>query len=151
MNHINVDASARLADAAAVAHVKRFIFLSSIKVNGLTSGDRPFTADDEPRPTEPYGKSKLAAESALRKVAAASNLELVILRPGLVYGPNPRGSVLQLMRIVDRGFPRPLASVNNRRSLLAVQNLCDLIQVCLDHPGAAGNTFSVGRRGYLHA
>jgi len=143
MNSINVGAVARLAGQAANAGVKRFIYLSSIKVNGLTTTDRPFRADDRPHPVEPYGKSKLAAEQALSEISADTGLELVILRPSLVYGPNPRGSVLQLMRFVDREIPLPLASVNNRRSLLAVQNLCDLIRVCLAHSEAPGNTFLV--------
>lgn len=143
MNSINVDAVARLAERAVAVGVKRFIYLSSIKVNGLVTADLPFTADDKPQPVEPYGKSKLAAEQALSKISADTGLELVILRPSLVYGPNPRGSVLQLMRFVDREIPLPLASVNNRRSLLAVQNLCDLIKVCLIHPQAANKTFLV--------
>ena len=143
MNSINVDAVTRLAEQAVVAGVKRFIYLSSIKVNGLITTDRPFTADDNPQPVEPYGKSKMAAEQALYKISADTGLELVILRPSLVYGPNPRGSVLQLMRFVDREILLPLASVENRRSLVAVQNLCDLIKVCLIHPKAPDNTFLV--------
>lgn len=143
MNSINVEAVTRLAEQAVAAGVKRFIYLSSIKVNGLLTTDRPFTADDKPHPVEPYGKSKMAAEQALFKISADTGLELIILRPGLVYGPNPRGSILQLMRFVDREIPLPLASVNNRRSLVAVQNLCDLIKVCLVHPKARNNTFLV--------
>lgn len=138
----NVELTMRLARLAAEAGVDRFIFLSSIKVNGeATSPGRPFTAWDDPRPADPYGQSKWEAEQALQELAATSGMQVVIIRPVLVYGPGAKGNIRSMLRWVERGIPLPLSSVQNRRSLLALDNLVDLIVTCLDHPAAAGQTF----------
>jgi nucleoside-diphosphate-sugar epimerase len=139
----NALATRHLAEQAAAAGVRRFVFLSSVKVNGERSGDRPFTEADPPAPEDAYGRSKRAAEQALREVAAASSLEVVVIRPPLVYGPGVKANFLRLLRLVDRGVPLPLASVKNRRSLVSLWNLCDLIATCASHPAAAGETFLV--------
>ncbi len=139
----NVEATHQLAAQAAAAGVRRFVFLSSVKVNGERTGDRPFTEADAPAPEDAYGRSKQAAEQALHGIAAATGLEVAIIRPPLVYGPGVKANFLRLLRLVERGMPLPLASVRNRRSLVGVSNLCDLIVRCLAHPAAAGETFLV--------
>lgn len=138
---INVDGTMNLAQAAAAAGVKRFVFLSSIKVNGESTPERPFSHDDKPAPLDPYGTSKMEAEHALRALARSSGMEVVIIRPPMVYGPKVGANFLRLMRLVDSGIPLPLASINNRRSMVYLGNLVDLIRVCLTHPDAAGETF----------
>ena len=137
---INVDATRRLARAAADCGVRRFVFLSSIKVNGDAS-QVPFTERDAPRPEDPYGQTKWEAEQALHEIAAKSHLEIVILRPPLVYGPGAKGNFLRLMRAIDRGLPLPLGSIKNQRSVIYVGNLVDAIILSLDHPAAAGKTY----------
>lgn len=140
----NVDGTLALARQAAIAGVKRFIFLSSVKVLGeLTMPGRPFAATDVPAPQDAYGASKLEAEVALREIATQTGLELVIIRPPLVYGTGVKANFLALMRAVGRGVPMPLAALDNRRSLLALDNLVDLIAVCARHPAAAGQTLLV--------
>lgn len=141
--HINVEATRHLAQQAAAAGVRRFVFLSSIKVNGESTGERPFTANDAPLPLDAYGISKREAEDALRQIGANSGMEIVILRPPLVYGPGVKGNFLRLLQAVARGTPLPLASINNRRSLVYVGNLVDAIITCIDAPAAAGKTFLV--------
>ena len=126
----NRAATVRLAEQAAKAGVRRFVFLSSVKVHG-DHAVRPLTAADTPRPSDPYGRSKHAAERALREVPG---LDAVILRPPLVYGPGVRGNFLALMRLVDRGWPLPLASIDNRRSLIYLGNLVDAIETALAAP-----------------
>lgn len=140
---INVDGSRALALQAAAAGVRRFVFLSSVKVNGEVTQGAAFTERDAPRPDDPYGISKREAEDALREVAGETGLEIAILRPPLVYGPYVKANFLRMMRWVDRGFPLPLASVHNSRSLVYVGNLADAIMLCLEHPAAAGETFLV--------
>lgn len=142
---VNVDGTLNLAWQAAAAGVRRFIFVSSVKVNGeSTQADRPFTADDQPSPADPYGLSKFEAEVGLSAVASQTGMELVIVRPPLVYGPGVKANFAAMMRWVARGVPLPLASVTqNRRSLVAVENLADLLVRCLEHPAAAGQTFMV--------
>jgi nucleoside-diphosphate-sugar epimerase len=142
---INVDVTINLANQAAAAGVKRFIFLSSIKVNGeSTQPGCPFAADDEPRPQDPYGVSKYEAERELRKIAERTGMELVIIRPPLIYGPGVKGNFASIMRIVQYGLPLPLASItDNRRSLVALGNLVDLIVACISHLSAANQTFLV--------
>ncbi len=140
---INVDATRNLAQQAATAGVRRFIFMSSIKVNGEATTDRSYTESDAPAPLDAYGISKLEAENILRDIARHSAMELVILRPPLVYGPGVKGNFLRLMQLIDRGLPLPLASVRNRRSLVHVANLADIIIDCIDAPAAAGQTFLV--------
>jgi nucleoside-diphosphate-sugar epimerase len=141
---VNVDGTLRLARRAVVAGTRRFVFVSSIKVNGdqTLPGD-VLTAADIPRPLDPYGVSKLEAEDGLRLLAAESGLEVVIIRPVLVYGPGVKANFLQMMRWISRGVPLPLGGINNRRSLVGLDNLVDLIITCVSHPGAANQTFLV--------
>jgi len=142
---INVEGSLQLARQAAAAGVRRFVFLSSIKVNGeQTDPGRPFTADQAPGPLDPYGISKMEAEAALRALARETGMAVVIIRPPLVYGPAVKGNFLAMMRALWRGIPLPLGAVTaNRRSLVALDNLVDLIVTCIDHPAAANQTFLV--------
>jgi nucleoside-diphosphate-sugar epimerase len=137
----NVEGTLTLARAAARASAKRLVFLSSIKVNGEATTDRAFTERDAPAPRDPYGVSKAEAEEALRGVAVETGLEVVILRPPLVYGPGVRANFLRLLRFADRGVPLPFGAVDNRRSMVFVANLADAIVRCIEHPGAAGRTF----------
>jgi len=137
----NVDATCHLARQAAGAGVRRFVFLSSVKVNGERTGDRPFAETSPPAPEDAYGRSKWAAEKALHEIAAATGLEVVVIRPPLVYGPGVKANFLQLLRLIDQGLPLPLASVRNQRSFVSVWNLCDLIVACASHPAAGGETF----------
>jgi UDP-4-keto-D-QuiNAc 4-reductase len=140
----NVEGTVRLAQAAARAGVRRLVFASSIKVNGeSTLPGRPFGADSPPQPVDPYGISKLEAEQRLQRIAAATGLELVTLRPVLMYGPGVKGNLERLLRWVRRGVPLPFASVDNRRSLLSVDNFVDALQLAASHPRAAGGTFLV--------
>ena len=138
---INVEATRRLAQAAAAGGVRRFVFLSSIKVNGEATTSAPYSEEDAPGPEDAYGLSKWEAEQALHAIAAASNLQTVVLRPPLVYGPGVKGNILRLMRAIDRGMPLPLGGIDNRRSLIYLHNLVDAIVLCLDHPVAAGKTY----------
>ena len=142
---VNVEGTRRLAEQAAALGVRRFVFVSSIKVNGeATEPGRPFTATDVPAPEDPYGVSKLEAEQALREICARSGMEWVIIRPPLIYGPGVRANFGSLIRWVRRGVPLPLGAMTaNRRSLVALDNLVDLIDTCLSHPGAANQTFLV--------
>ena len=142
--HANVAATANLARQAAAAGVKRFVFLSSIKVNGeRTEPGKPFTADDPPHPQDPYGVSKAEAEAALREIGRETGLEIVIIRPPLVYGQGVGGNFRSLMRWAARGVPSIFRKVKNRRSLVYVGNLCDLVITTLTHPNAANRTFLV--------
>lgn len=140
---VNVDGSLHLARQAAAAGVRRFIFISSIKVNGeMSSLGQPFTALDVPAAQDHYGVSKAEAEAGLRQLAAETGMEVTIIRPPLVYGPGVKANFLSLMRWVARGIPLPLGAIHdNRRSLVALDNLVDLIVTCIDHPAAANQTF----------
>ncbi len=138
---VNVLGTRVLAQAAASAGVRRFVFLSSIKVNGEQTGQQPYTEQDLPRPQDAYGVSKWEAEHALLAAADKSSMEAVVLRPPLLYGPGVKGNFLSLIRAVDHGLPLPLASVHNRRSLLYAGNLNDAVILCLEHPIAAGKTY----------
>jgi len=141
---VNVAGTVRLAREAARAGVKRFVFVSSIKVSGEgTRPGRPFRADDEPDPVDPYGVSKREAEDELRLVARETGLEVAIVRPVLVYGPGVKGNFHSMMRWLHRGVPLPLGAVHNRRSLVALDNLVDLLVTTLVHPAAANRTFLV--------
>lgn len=141
---VNVDGTLNLARQAAAAGVKRFIFISSIKVNGeRTHMDKPFTAEDTPAPEDAYGISKWEAEQGLQQLAAETDMEVVIIRPPLVYGPGVKGNLAALIRLVEKGIPLPLGAIHNKRSLVAVDNLVDLIITCIDHPAAANQTFLV--------
>lgn len=139
----NVDATMNLASQCAAAGVRRFIYMSSIKVNGELTTVQPFSESNIPAPEDPYGISKYEAELGLRKLSQETGLEVVIIRPPLVYGPSVKANFLQLMRWVRRGIPLPLASVDNRRSMVFVGNLVDLIIRCLRHDAASGRTFLV--------
>jgi UDP-N-acetyl-alpha-D-quinovosamine dehydrogenase len=140
---INVLGTERLAREAAAAGVRRFVFLSSVKVNGERTAANPYAEDDTPRPEDAYGVSKLEAEQALARLAAETRLEVVVLRPPLIYGPGVKGNFLRLMDVVARGVPLPLASVANRRSLIYVGNLVEAITRAIDAPQAAGRTYLV--------
>lgn len=142
---VNVEGTVALARQAAVAGVRRFVFLSSVKVNGeFTKPGHPFTADAVPAPEDPYGVSKYEAEQLLRQIAAETGMEVVIIRPPLVYGPGVKANFESMRRWLARGVPLPLAAVtNNRRSLVALDNLVNLIVTCLNHPAAANQTFLV--------
>ncbi|MCD5985005.1 UDP-glucose 4-epimerase family protein [Pseudomonas sp. CDFA 610] len=140
----NVEATLNLAEQAAAAGVRRFIFLSSIKVNGeTTSPGQPFKSTDTCSPADPYGVSKYKAEQGLRELSARTGMEVVIIRPVLVYGPGVKANFLNMMRWLDRRVPMPLGAINNRRSLVALGNLVDLLVTCIAHPAAAGETFLV--------
>jgi nucleoside-diphosphate-sugar epimerase len=133
-----------LARQAAALGVRRFVFMSSIKVNGEnTPVGQPFTTDDEPRPQDPYGISKLEAEQALMQLAGQTGMEVVILRPVLVYGPGVKANFQAMMRWLRKGVPLPLGSLDNRRSLVSLDNLVDCIATCLHHPAAANQIFLV--------
>lgn len=137
---VNVEGSRTLALQAAQAGVKRLIFLSSIKVNGESG---MFSERDAPRPVDAYGVSKFEAEAALGEVAATTGLELVIVRPPLVYGPGVKANFRMLLNLVRRGLPLPLGAVHNKRSFVAVQNLAHFIARCAEHPSAANETFLI--------
>lgn len=139
---LNCTATERLARAAARAGVRRFVFMSSIKVNGeRTPADRPFRPDDAPAPQDRYARSKWNAERALAKVAAGTALETVVVRPPLVYGPGVRANFLRLIRLVERRWPLPVGGVANRRSMIYVRNLAELIVLAASSDAAAGKTF----------
>lgn len=139
---VNVQGTRNLARQAAEAGVKRFVFLSSVKVNGeSTLPGRAFAPEDVPTPEDAYGLSKLEAEQALRELCAQTGMEFVVIRPPLVYGPGVRGNFQAMLRAVRRGFPLPLGAVDNCRSLIALDNLVDLIATCLAHPTAANQVF----------
>jgi len=141
---VNVRATMNLAEQAAAAGVKRFIYLSSIKVNGEETLDtQKFSADDEPAPVDPYAISKYEAELSLQKIAATSKMDVVIIRPPLVYGPGVKGNFNKMMRWLVKGVPLPFSMVNNSRSLVALDNLIDFIVVCMKHPSASGEIFLV--------
>lgn len=140
---VNVEGTLNLARQAVIAGVKRFIFISSIGVNGNIS-TQPFTEDDEPKPTGPYAQSKWEAERGLWEIQRETGMELVIIRPPLVYGPSAPGNFGSLMRWVQKGIPLPLGAVHNQRSLVALDNLVDLIITCIDHPAAANQLFLIG-------
>jgi len=137
MRRVNCDAAVRLAEAAA-GSVRRFIFLSSVKVHGEDSGSGTYAEDDALDPQDSYGRSKLEAERALTETAARMGIELVIVRPPLVYGPGVKANFLRLLGWVDSGLPLPFASVRNRRSLIYVGNLVDAIARLAEHPAARG-------------
>lgn len=140
----NVEGTLRLARHAAESGVKRFIFISSIKVNGeSTSPGKPFKADDAPAPVDPYGVSKHEAEQALRQLASETGMEVVIVRPPLVYGPGVKANFLSMLRWLNKGVPLPFGAISNQRSLVAIGNLVDFVVTCIDHPAAANQTFLV--------
>lgn len=141
---VNVEGTLRLARAAAAAGVRRFIFLSSVKVFGEESAPgRPFTTDDPLVPSDAYSISKMEAEQGLLALAVETGMEVVIIRPPLVYGPGVKANFLSMMQWLQRGIPLPLGAIDNRRSLVALDNLVDLIVTCIEHPAAANQVFLV--------
>jgi len=141
---VNTAGTVTLARQAAAAGVRRFVFISSIKVNGeATPLGCPFTADDPPAPADPYGISKLEAEQGLRRVASETGMEVVVVRPPLVYGRGVKANFLSMMRWLNRGVPLPLGAIRNKRSLVALDNLVDLLRICIRHPAAANEVFLV--------
>lgn len=143
---VNSTGTLRLARQAANAKVRRFVFLSSIGVNGAETHGTPFGADDVPAPHSPYALSKYEAEKGLYDIARGSDMEVVIVRPPLVYGPGVPGNFERMMRLLWRGFPLPLGAVQNRRSLVALDNLVSFISLVASHPAAGNKTFLVGDR-----
>lgn len=141
---VNVAGTLTLARQAASAGVKRFVFISSIKVNGeMTLPDQPFTETVFSPPTDPYGLSKYEAELALQELAAQTGMEVVIVRPPLIYGSGVKANFARMVKWVRAGIPLPLAKVDNRRSLLGMDNLCDFIRCVLTHPAAANQVFLI--------
>jgi nucleoside-diphosphate-sugar epimerase len=141
---VNVEGTLNLARQAVEAGVRRFIYISSIKVNGeWTPPGEPFTAEDTPAPEDHYGISKLEAEQGLQELAAETGMEVVIIRPPLVYGPGVKGNFASMMKLVGRELPLPLGAVQNSRSLVALDNLVDFVNTCISHPAAANQVFLV--------
>ena len=141
---INVEGTLNLARQAILAGVKRFIFISSIKVNGeTTASGRAFSADDIPLPSDSYAISKCEAEQQLMQLAKAGDIEVVIIRPVLIYGAGVGANFQQMMRWLIKGIPLPFGAVNNQRSLVSLENVVDLINTCVDHPHAANQVFLV--------
>lgn len=141
---VNTEGTLHLARQASCHGVKRFIFISSIKVNGEeTTINSSFKADDVVCPLDPYAMSKHEAEEGLLKIAAETGLEVVIIRPPLVYGPGVKGNFQRMLQWLKRGIPLPLGAVKNKRSFVYVDNLTDLIACCIEHPQAAGQVFLV--------
>jgi nucleoside-diphosphate-sugar epimerase len=142
--HSNVDATVRLAESAIRCGVKRFIFLSTIKVNGEnTTNSEPFSADNIAAPLGDYAQSKWQAEQELEKLSASSDMGVVIIRPPLVYGPGVKANFMRLVNLARSGLPLPFLGIDNRRDMVSVYNLCDLIAICTEHDNAAGKTFLV--------
>lgn len=140
---VNLEGTVQLAKMAASVGVKRFIYISSIKVNGELSGTRPFTSDDKKAPIGPYATSKAEAERQLHCIFDETGMKFVIIRPPLVYGPGVRGNFLRLLRVIDKGMPLPLSSVKNKRSMASLENITSLIIRCIEHKKAAGEIFLV--------
>lgn len=140
---VNRDATLVLARAAVQAGVRRFVFVSSIRVNG-GSTRVPFQPSDVPAPEEPYAISKYEAELGLWEIARETGLEVVVVRPPLVYGPEVKANFRRLLKLSSTGFPLPLGSVGGIRSLVSIWNLCDLLIRCVEYPSAPGNTFLAG-------
>jgi len=141
---VNVDATLALARQAAAAGIRRFVFVSSIKASGDHSPDRqPFLADDVPRPVDEYGRSKLEAERQLFQLGRETGMEIAVVRPPLVYGPGVPANFALMLKWAGSGLPTPFGAVNNSRSLVYVENLCDLLLRITDHPDAAGQVFLV--------
>ena len=149
---VNVAGTERLGRSAAASGVKRFVFVSSIKVNGESTvpiptltlplkGQEQFSEFDAPNPQDPYGISKWEAEQALHRVSAETGLEVVIVRPPLVYGAGVKGNFAQMLKVLARGIPLPLAAVTNLRSLIYLGNLVDALMLCATHPAAIGQTY----------
>ncbi len=140
---VNSEGTVCLAEQAAGLGVKRFVYVSSIKVNGEETSHTSFAADDQPNPQDFYGVSKAEAELRLQEISSRTGMAVVIVRPPLVYGSGVRGNFLRLMKLVEHGIPLPFAMVNNTRSMITLKNLTDLLVKCLEHPKAVGEIFLV--------
>lgn len=141
---INVEGTMNLARQAASVNVKRFIYMSSVKVCGEISKEgKPFKENDPPAPLGPYAVSKLETEQALKSLVTGSGMELVVIRPPLVYGPGVKANFLKMMKLVDMGIPLPFGNVPNKRSFIALDNLVGFIIRCIEHPAAANQTFLI--------
>ncbi|HVK56560.1 MAG TPA: SDR family oxidoreductase [Burkholderiales bacterium] len=140
---VNRRATVQLAESAARLGVRRFVYASTIKVNGESTNARPFAETDVASPQDAYAISKWEAEQELGRIATETGLEVVIVRPPLVYGPGVGGNFLRLMKLADAGLPLPLDRIDNRRSLVSVWNLCDFLMCCMSHPSAGGETFLI--------
>jgi UDP-glucose 4-epimerase len=140
---VNTQGTEHLARAALAAGVRRLVYVSSIKVNGEATLGRPFTPENAPNPLDPYGVSKWEAEVLLARVAKETGLEVVVVRPPLVYGPTVRGNFLRLLQLVRSGLPLPFGAARNLRSLVFIDNLADALAFCAIHPRAPGRTFLV--------
>lgn len=141
---VNVQGTLNLARQTAAAGVRRFVYVSSVKVNGeATQPGQHFGADDVPAPLDAYGVSKMEAEHGLQQIAKDTGMEVVIIRPPLVYGPGVKANFAAMVRWLQRGVPLPLGAIHNQRSLVAIDNLVDFIMTCLTHPAAANQTFMV--------
>jgi len=138
---VNVEGTLNLARQAIDAGVNRFIFISSIKVNGEGEANRVYRFDDPAAPEDDYGLSKWEAEQALRTLCSESSMELVVIRPPLIYGPGVKGNLALLAKAIDKGLPLPLGAIKNQRDMLSLNNLIDLIKTCIEHPAAAGQVF----------
>lgn len=142
---VNVDGTLGLAKQALLEGVKRFIFISSIKVNGEgTYNGQKYCAQDKPAPEDPYGISKYETELALSSLAAGTDMEVVVIRPPLIYGPGVKGNFALMIKLVERGLPLPLGGINNQRTLVGLDNLVDLVIQCIDNPMAANQVFLAG-------
>lgn len=141
---VNLHGTANLAQQAVAAGVKRFVYVSSIKVNGEQAAEaQPFAESDNPNPQGPYALSKFQAEQALQRIAQETGLEVVIVRPPLVYGPGVKGNFISLLAAIERGIPLPLAGARNARSLIYIGNFVDALIMCAFHPAAAGQVYLV--------
>jgi nucleoside-diphosphate-sugar epimerase len=138
---VNFLGTAKLARQAAISGVKRFVYVSSIKVNGEHTDEEPFTERSKPNPQDPYGISKWEAERALHEISGETGMELVIVRPPLVYGPGVKANFYNLLQLVNKALPLPLGSIKNRRSMVYVENLVDALILCATNPKAAGQTY----------
>ena len=141
---VNLHGTSNLAQQAANSGVRRLIYVSSIKVNGeQTTAVRPFVETDEPNPQDPYGISKWRAEQELQRISQETGLEVVIVRPPLIYGPGVKGNLARLLSWVEHGVPLPLTGIRNTRSLIGIDNFTSVLHACLTHPAAAGRTYLV--------
>ncbi|PKO54938.1 MAG: NAD-dependent dehydratase [Betaproteobacteria bacterium HGW-Betaproteobacteria-2] len=140
---VNLHGTVNLARQAAKAGVRRFVYVSSIKVNGEYTGSQPFTEADGPQPQDPYAVSKWQAEQALHEIGRETGMEIVIVRPPLVYGSGVKANFYSLLKLVSKRLPLPLGSIRNRRSMIYVGNLTDALITCATHPAAAGQTYLV--------
>jgi nucleoside-diphosphate-sugar epimerase len=140
---VNIEATKSLALQAAASGVKRFIFISSVKVNGEETTDKPFSEHAKPNPQDDYGKTKLEAEQALSLIAKGTGMDVVIIRPPLIYGKGVKANFKHLIQLCQKPLPLPFGAIQNKRSMIYIDNLVDFIMVCITHPNAANETFLI--------